>query len=135
MLKRILIVDDEPDTIKLLTLRLTKSGYHVIPCSTGRFAIASAKKNKPDLAILDIKLPDINGYDVLKEFRKNPSLAEMPVIFSTADASVAVKKTVEEYAANDFVIKPYDAKDLLKKINALLTAGRTTPNASLSLQA
>ncbi len=120
MTKKILIVDDEPDTIKLLTLRLVKNGYAVIPCQTGAEALEAVGHEKPDLAILDIKLPDMNGYDVLKCFRDNPILKKMPVIFSTADASVAVKRTVREYDADAFVIKPYDAQDLLKKIHALL---------------
>ncbi len=119
-MKKILIVDDEPDTIKLLTLRLAKNGYAVMACHTGNEALEAVKHEKPDLAILDIKLPDMNGYDVLSCFRNNPALKEMPVIFSTADAGVAVKRTVREYDADAFVIKPYDAQDLLKKIHTLL---------------
>ena len=64
----------------------------------------------------------MNGYDVLKRFRDNPTLKDMPVIFSTADASVALKRTVREYDADAFVIKPYDVQDLLKKIHTLLAA-------------
>ena len=122
MAKLILLVDDEPDTIKLLTLRLKKNGYLVIPCQTGREALDAVKLETPDLAILDLKLPDMTGYDLLNCFRHNPTLKEMPIIFSTADANVAVKKTIREYHADAFVIKPYDAQDLLRKIENLLLA-------------
>ncbi len=118
----ILIADDEADTIKLLALRLSKKGYRVISCLTGSEALAAVKNERPDLAVLDIHVPYMNGYDILKRFRKNPSLREIPVIFSTADASIAVKKTIKDYDADAFVIKPYDAKDLLCKIETLLAA-------------
>ena len=122
MLKKILVADDELDTLKLLSIRLIKNGYEVTSCKNGTEAIQAANQSAPDLAILDIRLPDMTGYDVLKNFRENPKLAGMPVIFSTADASVAVKKTVKEHDADDFVIKPYDAHELLRKIEYLLTA-------------
>ncbi len=119
---KILIVDDEPDTIKLLALRLNKNGYEVIACGTGKEALEAVKKELPALAILDIKLPDMTGYDILKHFRQTLSLCRMPVIFSTADASVALKKTAKEYDADDYVIKPYDARDLILKIQTLLAS-------------
>ncbi len=120
MPKTILIVDDEADTVKLLSLRLEKNGYNVIPCQSGVDALAAVKTQRPDLAILDIHLPYMNGYEILERFRGNPNLHSMPVIFSTADAYVSTKKTIRDHDANDFVIKPYDAQDLLKKIEKLL---------------
>ena len=118
----ILIVDDETDTVNLLTLRLAKNGYEVIPCNSGDEALEAVKTRRPDLAILDLHLPYMNGYEILAQFRKDKDLVGMPVIFSTADASVAVKKTVKKHDADAFVIKPYDAQDLLKKIETLLSA-------------
>jgi len=118
--KRILAVDDETDTLRLLRLRLEKNGYHVTTCQNGKEALREVQKAKPHLAILDIKLPDMNGYDILKALRMDPLLKDLPVIFSTADASVALKQTTRDYDANDFVIKPYDAHQLLKKIELLL---------------
>ncbi len=118
--KKILIVDDEADTLKLLCLRLEKKGYQVTACLNGEQALLAAAKETPHLAILDIKLPDMTGYDILKKFRSDALLKKIPVIFSTADASVALKQTVRAYEANDYVIKPYDAQQLLKKIESLL---------------
>lgn len=118
--KKILAVDDEPDTLRLLRLRLEKNGYQVTTCQSGKEALREVKKTKPHLAILDIKLPDMTGYDILKVIRMDASLKNLPVIFSTADASVALKQTARTYEANDYVIKPYDAHQLLKKIEALL---------------
>lgn len=120
MSHRILIVDDETDTLKLLTLRLQKNGYETLTCETGKDALALVLHEKIDLIVLDIKLPDMNGYDALEKIRSYPKFENLPVIFSTADASVAVKKTARDYFANDFVIKPYDAQDLLRKIARLL---------------
>ncbi len=117
----ILIVDDEADALKLLTIRLAKNGYEVIPCNSGEAALEAVKTQRPDLAILDLHLPYMNGYEILERFRKNKDLLHMPVIFSTADASVAVKKTIKKYDVDAFVIKPYDAQDLLKKIETLLS--------------
>ncbi|HCM42444.1 MAG TPA: response regulator [Candidatus Omnitrophota bacterium] len=118
--KKILIVDDETDTLRLLRLRLEKKGYQITACENGKDALLEAQKTTPDLAILDIKLSDMTGYDILKKFKANPALKNVPVIFSTADASVALKQTVRAHEANDYVIKPYDAHQLLKKIEALL---------------
>lgn len=120
MPKTILIVDDEVDTLKLLRLRLEKNGFRVVACENGAEALLAAARENPALAILDIKLPDMTGYDILKKFKTYPHLKKIPVIFSTADASVALKKTTQECDANDFVIKPYDAHLLLKKIKTLL---------------
>ncbi len=122
MPKTILVVDDEADTVRLLTLRLIKSGYEVIPCLSGEEALEMVQVKSPDLAILDLHLPYMSGYEILDHFRKSNSLASMPVIFSTADASVALKKQTREHSANAYVVKPYDAKDLLKKIETLLAA-------------
>jgi len=118
--KKILIVDDETDTLKLLRLRLEKKGYQITACENGKDALSEARKIIPHLAILDIKLPDMTGYDILKMFKVDPLLKNIPVIFSTADASVALKQTARTYEANDYVIKPYDAQQLLKKIELLL---------------
>ncbi len=118
--KRILAVDDETDTLRLLRLRLEKNGYHVTTCQNGKEALLEIQKTKPHLAILDIKLPDMTGYDILKVIRMDSSFKDLPVIFSTADASVALKQTARTYEANDYVIKPYDAHQLLKKIELLL---------------
>lgn len=118
--KKILIVDDETDTLKLLRLRLEKKGYQITTCENGKEALLEAQKTTPHLAILDIKLPDMTGYDILKKFKADPVLKNVPVIFSTADASVALKQNTRAYEANDYVIKPYDAQQLLKKIKALL---------------
>ena len=122
MHKTILIVDDEADTVKLLALRLEKNGYKVIPCQSGVDALEAVKTQRPDLAILDIHLPYMNGYEILERFRGNPTLHAMPVIFSTADAYVSTKKTIRDHAANDFVIKPYAAQELLRKIEKLIVA-------------
>lgn len=120
MSKKILVLDDEADTLKLLCLRLKKNGYEAIPCKNGKEALKKAREIIPDLAVLDIKLPDMDGYDVLSKMRAFPLLKKMPAIFSTADASVALKETAFDYQANDYVIKPYDSSQLLKKIEFLL---------------
>ena len=123
--KRILIVDDDIDTTKLLSLRLDNEKFDVVVSHDGESALEIISSTNPDLIILDIKLPKIDGYRVLGWARSHPKYKEIPIIFSTADASLDVKDKAKELGANDCVIKPYDSNDLIQKIHRLLDTETT----------
>lgn len=115
--KKILIVDDEADVLKVLNKRLTAAGYNVIQASSGREAIISAKKEQPQLIILDILMPEMDGGDVANRLKNDPATKNIPVIFLTCLVRKEEEKNVEDIAAGRyFVAKPFNADELLAEI-------------------
>lgn len=118
----VLIVDDEPDVLRLLDLELSHEGYTVLKASSGQEAVHKADLFIPDMIVMDILMPDMNGGQVLQELKSNLKTRNIPVIFLTAVLSkeeekskhlrVAIKQ--EFYPA---IAKPFDTKDLLYEIN------------------
>ncbi|MDD5216651.1 MAG: response regulator [Candidatus Omnitrophica bacterium] len=117
---RILIVDDEPDVVKLTTLRLERSGYDISIATDGDMAVLVAKQVVPDLILLDIRLPKLNGYEVFRRIREDPQLAKIPIIFATADDSGEVPENVQRLGAEGYLIKPFETAVLVKKIKQFL---------------
>lgn len=120
--KKILIVDDEPFLLELLKQRLEYNGYEVLYLNCGQDAVETTKSKKPDLVLLDIMLPDRNGYDICYEIKHTDETAAIPVIIFTAKEDW--KKHIEEMCkyvkADDFAAKPFDPQELLDKIKRLL---------------
>lgn len=115
--KKILIVDDEADVLKVLDKRLTSAGYEVIQASNGREAIISAKKERPQLIILDILMPEMDGGDVANRLKNDPATKDIPVIFLTCLVRKEEEKNVEDVGAGRyFVAKPFNADELLAEI-------------------
>jgi len=120
-MKKILIVDDEKDVLLMLEKRLTAEGYSVITTTKSTNAIALAKSQHPDLIILDIIMPGMDGGEVAAKLREHPLTRSIPVIFLTA----LLSKT-EEYQENRMIgsnitfAKPFDTEELLARINGLL---------------
>lgn len=112
----ILIVDDEPANIFVLDGLLSANGYKIISALSGEQAIDLAKKEKPDLAILDFEMPVMNGYDVCKVLRTTEGMEEIPVIFLTAYGTIEKKIKSFEAGAHDFITKPFDDDELLSRI-------------------
>ena len=119
MLPRILIVDDENDFIELLQYKLAGHGYDLIVANDGVHALSQARQMKPDLILLDILLPDLDGLSVCKILRRQPSTKKTPVIFMSALSSEVTKRTVA-VQAEDFFIKPLDLERLERRIADLL---------------
>lgn len=120
MKKKILVVDDEPQVVRLLSLRLKANNFDVISAYDGYQCVEVAKLELPDLILLDIKMPLGGG---VKAFEKLKSLATtntIPVIFITAYPSIEVKKQVMEMGAEDFISKPFNSEVLIEKINTIL---------------
>lgn len=118
--KRILIVDDEPDLIDMLKDRLEAEGYTVIAASDGVEGLEKAKTEKPDLILLDIMMPKMDGYQVCRFLKFDEAFKHIPIILLTARAQPQDKKWGLAVGADDYVSKPFDQADLLKKIKERL---------------
>lgn len=114
-LRRILIVDDEERILKFLTLKLKVSGFDVVKASNGQEALEAVRSAHPDVILLDLVMPVMDGFETLHELRR---FSKVPIIAFSARASAARKAL--SLGANDFVAKPFDPDDLLTKIRALL---------------
>ncbi len=119
MVPRILIVDDERDFVELVQFRLGALGYEFIVASDGVQALSQARQFKPDLILLDILLPDLDGLSVCEILRRQPSTKKIPVIFMSALSSEVTKRTVTMHA-DDFFTKPLDLVRLERRIADLL---------------
>ena len=119
MAKKILIVDDEPDILMITEIRLKASGYEILTAADGREALEAAEKQKPDLILLDLSMPEIDGCEVAKRIKTNEALKHIPIIFFAA-TSVDIAGKVEECQADDYCLKPFDSEELLKKLKKLL---------------
>ena len=118
--KKILVVDDEPDTVKLLSIRLKSNGYDVISVLDGTACLEKAVEEKPDLIILDILMPKINGYEVCKCLKERDDTKDIPVIMLTAKDSDTDRIIGRVIGANYYITKPFESEVLLVKIKELL---------------
>ena len=118
--KRILAVDDEENLIEALTLRLQASDYEVIHAFDGREALHKAKGENPDLIILDVMLPFLDGFEICRLLKFDSKYQSIPIILLTSKVSDEDRKTGMEVGANAYLTKPFDAKGLLEKIGELL---------------
>lgn len=118
MPEKILVVDDEPDTVSLLGLTLSRAGYTVIKATSGRTGLEIARRERPDLIILDIMMPDLSGLDVLKDLRQVYPVP--PVIFFTAKSRVEDMVEGMEAGAYKYLVKPTSREKLLETVRAAL---------------
>lgn len=120
MAKKLLIVDDEPELLLLMAVRLKASGYEIFTASDGQRALEVAKKEGPDLIILDIMLPKMDGYKVCGLLKKDTRYANIPILLFSARAQTEDMKLGEEVGADAYITKPFDPQILLSKIEFLL---------------
>jgi len=120
MAKKILIVDDEPKIIQLLSTRLKARGYDVIAAYDTVQAVKMAHDGKPDLIILDIRMPAGGGMAAFNNLKMSANTMNIPIIFLTADQSDETKKKALEMGAEDFITKPFDGELLVKKVKDIL---------------
>lgn len=120
-MKKILIADDEYDFVEMVQDRLEKNGYVVLTAHEGVRAVEAAHKQKPDLILLDLKMPAGTGQSVLKAVRSHPETKNIPVIVITALPSGALEKEIKEAGAEAFFRKPFNMEKLLEKIESLLS--------------
>ena len=113
MTGKILVVDDEPDLRLLVRMTLEGNGYDVVEASTAAEALIQAMAVRPRLILLDIRLPDAEGFEVLKTLKKNPELAGTPVVMMSAHSSPPTLRKAEVIGSHDYLIKPFKQDALL----------------------
>jgi len=118
--KKILVVEDERDILQLVKLYLEKEGYRVSTAATGPDGLKAAKSEHPDLLVLDLMLPDMDGLEVCKRLRADQQTATLPIIMLTAKAEESDTVIGLELGADDYVTKPFSPKALVARIKALL---------------
>ncbi len=118
--KKILVVDDERDLVEIMTFRLKGAGYDVLTAYDGQEALDRARRDKPDLIILDLMLPKIDGYKVCGMLKFDTRFKKIPVILFTARAQEADRNTGKEVGADAYITKPFESQALLDKIEELL---------------
>jgi signal transduction histidine kinase len=112
----ILVVDDVPANLKLLDDILKSEGYKTRPVLSGELALRAAEKEKPDLVLLDIMMPDIDGFEVCRRLKENPDLKDIPVIFISAIGETANVVTAFNYGGVDYINKPFQAEEVIARV-------------------
>ncbi len=118
--KRILVVDDETEMVAMMTMRLRASGYDVLIAYDGEVGLEKAIAEKPDLVILDVMLPGLDGYKVCRKLKSEPFYREIPVILLTAVDQTTPPDGDPTHGADYCMMKPFEPKDLLGKIKELI---------------
>jgi DNA-binding response OmpR family regulator len=106
MPEKILIIDDDVDTLRLVGLMLQRQGYQISAAPNGSQGLTKALEERPDLILLDVMMPDMDGYEVTRRLRKNPATATIPILMFTAKTQLDDKVTGFEVGADDYLTKP-----------------------------
>ncbi|HQV62890.1 MAG TPA: response regulator [Anaerolineales bacterium] len=120
MAEKILIIDDDVDTLRLVGLMLQRQGYEISAASNGSQGLTKALEERPDLILLDVMMPDMDGYEVTRRLRKNPVTAAIPIMMFTAKTQLDDKVTGFEVGADDYLTKPTHPTELQAHVKALL---------------
>jgi two-component system OmpR family response regulator len=123
---RLLVVDDEPNIVELLSTSLRFAGFEVATAMTGNEAARAAERHQPDLVLLDVMLPDVDGFVVLRRIRE-AAARPVPVIFLTARDANEDKVSGLTMGGDDYVTKPFSLEEVVARIRAVLRRSRTTP--------
>ena len=126
MSEKILVIDDEETTVQLIAILLERRGYEVIKAFRADDGLRKAYRNQPDLVLLDIMMPDMDGWEVCKRLRE---MSDVPIIFLTARGEVRDVVRGLEMGADDYVVKPYDNEELVARVKAHL---RRSPRPNMS---
>jgi DNA-binding response OmpR family regulator len=118
--KRILAVDDEPHILKLVSFSLRSGGYDVLEASDGLAAIDIARAEQPDLVLLDVMMPALDGYEACRRLKADPQTAEIPVMMLTAKTQVTERQAGHDAGADGYVHKPFTPKELVAQIREFL---------------
>ncbi len=117
----ILIVDDKPENLKVLMSMLTKQGYKVRPAINGKLALTAVQEHLPDLILLDIHMPELNGYEVCERLKADPATQDIPVIFISALNDTLDKVKAFQMGGVDYITKPFQVEEVLARIETHLT--------------
>jgi DNA-binding response OmpR family regulator len=125
MATTILVVDDEPDLIEIVRFRLEKDGYKVLSAGDGRAGLAAAIEKSPDLVVLDVMMPGLDGFEVLFQMKNNPKTKDTPVVMLTAKTDMSSISKGWGMDVDNYVTKPFNVDDLAKTVkNVLVFRGK-----------
>jgi two-component system alkaline phosphatase synthesis response regulator PhoP len=127
MNERILVVDDDKEVVRLMRAYLEHAGFEVLVAYNGQEALQILRRDRPDLLLLDLMLPDRDGWEVTRLVRSDPSLASMPIIMLTARVDVTDRIVGLEMGADDYVTKPYDPREVVARVRARLRSPEPLP--------
>jgi len=118
--RQILVVDDEPDLVDLLRFNLERAGHEVLGATHGREALDLAREHRPDLAIVDVMMPEMDGIELVRRLRSDPRLSAIPILILTAKTEERDEVQALSVGADDYVPKPFSIKVLLARVESLL---------------
>ena len=124
MASRVLIVEDEPDIRDLLAFHLEREGFQVSKSRTGSDALRQIRTSPPDLVLLDIMLPEVDGLEVCRRLRREPATAPLPIVMLTAKGDEVDRVLGLELGADDYIVKPFSPKEVVARVRAVLRRSR-----------
>ena len=130
MAQRVLIVEDEADIRDLLVFHLEREGYHVTKSKSGAEAVRLAHASPPDLVLLDLMLPEMDGLEVCRRLRRDPVTQAIPIVMLTARGDEVDRVLGLEMGADDYVVKPFSPRELIARIRAVLRRARPAPGTA-----
>jgi two-component system phosphate regulon response regulator PhoB len=131
----ILIADDEPDVLQLVASNLVSAGFNVLSAADGQAALTIACRSQPSLAILDIIMPELTGFDVCKALKANPTTANIPIVMLSARPTEVDRVVAFELGVDDFVTKPFSPRELVLRVKAILRSIRAQKTEAGSIEA
>jgi len=134
---RVLVIEDEQDVAELIRYNLAKEGYGVHVVANGVDGLKQARESRPDMILLDIMVPQLNGWEVCRRLKQEPDTREVPVIMVTGRVEEGDKVLGFEMGADDYVTKPFSPRELLARIRAVIRRGKSaeTPGRKIHLKA
>lgn len=126
MNERILVIEDDPNALRLVEYTLGQEGYQVITAADGLEGLKKAREEHPDLIILDIMLPGLDGYEVCQQLRQEPKTIKLPILMLSAKAREIDKATGLKVGADDYLTKPADPAMIVAKVKTLLASTEQT---------
>ncbi len=132
---RVLIVEDEEDLVELLVYKLAQEGFEPVACRRGDVAVEAARARRPDIVLLDLMLPGLDGLEVCRLLRRDPATASIPVVMLTARAEEVDRIVGLELGADDYIVKPFSPREVALRLKAVLrrTRGPREPGERLEL--
>ncbi len=121
MTKRILVIEDTEDNRQIMRDLLTSAGYEVVEAVDGAAGIVAAEKERPDLILMDIQLPMVDGYEATRRIKANPALAHIPILAVTSYALSGDEEKARAAGCNGYVTKPFSPRDLLARVRSFLS--------------
>ena len=124
--RRVLVIEDDANILLSLEFVLEREGYEVRSATSGSEGLAAMRRDRPDLVILDLMLPDLSGYEVCQQARREPELADTPILVLTARAQDAERQKGLQSGASEYVTKPFRVADLVDRVDRLVRTGEAS---------